>query len=248
MALTFRPQETRLEQQLLERRLKMDTYTSFYKGLFDSFPDNVLHVIYKTLGEYEGRVIVYVSYYDTFTERVPINQLFYRSTGTSRDLDNAGVWFPMSTFEFTLTGYRIGKLEDYYLNDDARRLDDYVKGAKRHPSDDINAYGRYLQYDLAVVGKWLMTHWTSPPELRTVNPNSKLFQVESANTLRLTFLRPMDVKFFLDMYVDPRNVSVEVRDNDIQLTFPSHHDMMRFYDRSDVFNYTMLRIKKVRFL
>lgn len=167
------PPVLRIDRQRLEGRLKTDTYDTFYRHVFVDLERDVVQVLYKTLGEFNGRVVAYVFAYDTSTARVPINQLFYRSTGTSRDAGFEGIWFPMLRFDvepFARVGYRIRKMEDYYL-DDPRHLDAYLQGVKQHPDDDIGAYGRYLRRDLAAVGAWLWTHWTRPAVVEPLDPH-----------------------------------------------------------------------------
>jgi len=250
LALNYRPPAPRLVQQHLETRLKTDTYDTFYRRAFAGLDRDVVQVIYKTLGEFAGRVIAYVFAYDTFTERVHINQLFYRSTGTSRDIGFEGMWFPMDQFDpdpFSREGYRIKKLEDYYLSE-PQHLDEYVQGNKQNPADDIDAYGRYLRRDLAVVGAWLRSNWMRPAALGVVDP--KVLVVAQTSVLRLSFRRSMDVQYYLDMFLPPETRYTQT-DTEIEITFGTHLEMMDYYDEaklSDVFNQTMLGIKKVLFL
>lgn len=233
----------------LEYRLKVEnTYDVVFADLAQPI-NEIVHVVYKTLGEYAGRTIVYVFSYDTFTlRRVPINQMFYRSTGTSRGALTEGLWFPMTQFkhEFNSTGYRIGKLEDEYLMDD--HLDQYLKGVKLHPEDDIARYGRYLRKDLAVVGGWLTTRWIPPTTMATVDP--ELLIVDQTSVLEIHFRRLMDLKFFLDMFVDEEpTMRTSIDNTTMSFVFASHVPMMEFYDKirlSDVFVQTMLGIKYVR--
>jgi hypothetical protein len=257
--LTLAPVDRTLQLgiQRLGVRLKTDTYNTFYKGMFNTLPiSDIVQIIHKPLGTYAGRAIVYVFYYDTFTRRIPINQLFFRSTGTSRDSpSNEGMWFPMTQFTRNLTGgYRIGKLEDEYLSDE-KRLEEYIRGTKLDPDDDIDAYGRYLRRDLAMVGGWLMLHWVEPDTMGTVDP--EVMQLDQTSVLKLYFRRLMDLKFFLDMFVDDNDPTIRASIGDdisMSLTFTtcaSHASMMGFYDTlelSDVVKQTILGIKKVQFL
>lgn len=250
MPLSLRPKVPRLEQQRLETRLRSDTFDTFYREMFEALGDNVFQVIYKTLGEYAGRVVVYVFAYDTFTHRVQINQLFYRSTGTSRDQGFEGMWFPMVQFDrdpFAREGYRIGKLEDYYL--DEKHMDEYVRGAKNHPDDDIDAYGRYLRRDLAVVGAWLRLNWTRPATMGSLDP--AVLDIGTTIVLHLSFRRPLDVQYYVDMILSPYRQQYTREGTELEITFVSHTAMMDYYDEtklSDVLNQTMLGIKRIFFI
>ena len=247
-ALTFKSFDRAVEE--LKTRLTTD---DAYEGLFiilERSIDEIVQVVYKTLGEYAGRIIVYVFSYDTFTQRrVPINQLFYRSTGTSRSSLLEGLWFPMTQFkpELNAAGFRIGKLEDAYLSD--QRLEKYVHGQKLHPDDDIEAYGRYLRRELAVVGGWLLKRWKQPTTLGQVDP--EIIQLDQTIVLEIYFRRLMDLQFFFEMICDDDpTVKASINDTTMRLTFTTHAAMMSMYDKtelSDVFVQTMLGIKEVRF-
>jgi len=256
-----RPTRIQQERLRLQARLKTDTYGMFYKDVFEtvlrSDIGNVNRVIYKTLGEYGGRIVIYVFAYDTYDQqRFPINHLFYRSTGTSRSPGFEGMWLPMTGFTYdplSAEQYRIGKIEDYYLANDGQRIDDYVmSGLKQHPDDDILAYGRYLRKNLTIVGGWLYEHWKAPPVVNQLSMDvltSLTVNVDS-RVLRLSFGRRMDLTTFIDLYLSDDD-TYDAGEDELEVSFRTHEEMLMFYELTnlgDVITQNMLRIKEITFL
>ena len=93
----------------------------------------------------------------------PVNQLFYKSKGESRDDNgvNTGVWFPFEGYDKTSFYIRMKKSEDKYINS-FQKLgyvplveDDITILTEMAKNPELSLYGRMLNYTIASISATL---------------------------------------------------------------------------------------------
>jgi len=120
--------------------------------IYSILENDIEKLYYKIIFIFSLRPIIFVTKIKIKDTIIHINMPFYKSTGTSRDVDSSikNLWFPttgmeVQSFDFTKLG--LMKLEDIYISDD--------KNITSANIPDLITYSRFINKNNALISKYL---------------------------------------------------------------------------------------------